>query len=226
MEIVENALSAGRRTLTEYEAKQLLSGYGVPTTRERLAGSAEEAAQAAEAIGFPVAVKGYGAGLLHKTEAGAVHLGVTDAHSVAAAYERMAKRLGDGLEGVVISEMISGSRELVMGLHREPGFGPCVMIGVGGVLTELINDTAFRVAPFDVSEAADMAMDLRANAIFGAFRGEPAADMDALCKSLAAIGEIGMNHPEISEIDVNPVIITPKGGIVAVDALVVLKGGK
>ncbi len=225
MEIVENALSAGRSTLTEYEAKRLLSGYGVPVTKERLAASPQEAAEAADAIGFPVAVKGYGAALLHKTEVGAVHLGVPDAKSVAAVYEGMAKRIGSGLEGVVISEMISGRRELVMGLHREPGFGPCVMIGVGGVLTELIDDTAFRVAPFDDSEAADMAMDLRAKAIFGAFRGEPAVDMGALSKSLSAIGKIGMNHPEISEIDVNPVIITPKGAIVAVDALVVLKGG-
>ena len=226
MEIVENALSAGRSALTEYEAKRLLSGYGVPVTRERPAGSPREAAEAAEAIGFPVAVKGYGAALLHKTEAGAVQLGVPDAKSVAAVYERMAKRIGSDLEGVVISEMISGSRELVMGLYREPGFGPCVMIGVGGVLTELINDTAFRVAPFDASEAADMATDLRAKAIFGPFRGEPAADMGAISKSLAAIGEIGINHPEISEIDINPVIITPEGGIVAVDALVVLKGGE
>lgn len=226
MTIIENALAAGRQMLGEYEAKQLLSGYGFPATREILAGSSAEAVKAAETIGFPVAIKGYGRDLMHKTEAGAVFLQVKDATGARTAYEEMEKKLGDRLEGVLVSEMARGRRELVMGLHREAGFGPCVMIGIGGIMTEIINDTAFRVAPVNEAEAMDMAADLRAKEIFGPFRGEAEADMVAVCKCLAAIGKIGLDHPEISEIDVNPVIIRPDGKIVAVDALVILKGGE
>ncbi|MGM0402861.1 MAG: acetate--CoA ligase family protein, partial [Thermodesulfobacteriota bacterium] len=197
-----------------------------PATREILAGSPAEAAKAAETIGFPVAIKGYGRDLMHKTEAGAVFLQIKDATGARTAYEAMEKKLGDRLEGVLVSEMAQGRRELVMGLHREPGFGPCVMIGIGGIMTEIINDTAFRVAPVNEAEAMDMAADLGAKEIFGPFRGEAEADMAAVCKCLAAIGKIGLDHPEISEIDVNPVIIRPDGRIVAVDALVILKGGE
>lgn len=226
MSVIEKALAEGRRMLYEYEAKQLLSAYGFPTTNEMTASSAAETAAAAEAVGFPVAIKGYGRDLMHKTEAGAVVLNVEDAGSAIAAYETMKKALGDRLEGVVVSEMARGRRELVMGLHREPGFGPCAMIGIGGIMTEIINDTAFRVAPVDDAEAMDMAADLRAKEIFEPFRGEVEADMAAVGNCLAAIGKIGLDFPQISEIDVNPVIIRPDGRIIAVDALVILKGGE
>lgn len=225
MTVIEKARAEGRSMLTEYEAKQMLSDYGISTPREIPAGSAGEAASAAEEIGFPVAIKGYGEDLMHKTEAGAVFLNVSDARGAAAAYEEMAAALGDRLEGAVVSEMVGGRREIVFGMHREPGFGPCVMIGIGGIMTEIINDTAFRVAPVDEAEAMDMASDLRAKAIFESFRGEAAADMKAVCRSLAAVGEIAITYPAVSEIDINPVIITPDGRLVAVDALVVLEGG-
>ncbi len=225
MTVIDKALAQGRRALNEYESKQLLAEYGFTVAREITAASAAEASQAAETLGFPVVIKGYGADLMHKTDAGAVFLHVNDAASARSAYEDMEKRLGDRLEGAVVAEMVPGRRELVMGLHREPGFGPCVMIGVGGVMTEIINDTAFRVAPFDDAEARDMASDLRAKDFFGPFRGEAAADMDAVSRCLSAIGDIGLAHPEIAEIDINPLIITPEGRLVAVDALVVLKGG-
>ena len=222
---IEKALAEGRRALNEYESKQLLADYGFEVAREMTVASAAEAAQAGETLGFPVVIKGYGADLMHKTDAGAVFLHVNDAASARAAYEDMEKRLGERLEGAVVAGMVPGRREVAMGLHREPGFGPCVMIGVGGVMTEIINDTAFRVAPLDDAEARDMALDLRAKDLFGPFRGEAAVDMDAVSRCLSAIGEIGLAHPEISEIDINPLIITPEGCLVAVDALVVLKGG-
>lgn len=224
MGIIEKVLKAGKDVLSEYEAKQLLSEYGFCTSREILAGSAAEVVGAAQEIGFPVVIKGYGAGLMHKTEAGAVFLHVNDAAGARDAYEKMKKSRGAALEGALVSEMVKGKRELVMGLHREPGFGPCVMIGLGGVMTELLNDTAFRIAPFDATEAADMALDLRAKEIFEPFRGEAGVDMESVCRCLTGIGKIGLDYPEISEIDVNPLIIRPDGRLVAVDALVVLKG--
>lgn len=223
MEIIDQALAAGRRALSEYDAKRLLSDYGIAVTREQLASDRDTAAEAARQIGFPVVVKGSGAELMHKTESGVVFVNIADQQGVADAFDAIANKLGAGFEAVLVQEMVSGKRELVLGLHREPQFGPCVMLGLGGVLTEVINDTAFRIAPFDEAEARDMAAELRAGKVFDAFRGEAAADMDQLAKNLCALGRIGLEQENIAEIDINPLIITPEGGLKAVDALVVLK---
>jgi hypothetical protein len=118
--------------------------------------------------------------------------------------------------------MVSGQRELVMGMSRDPQFGPCVMLGIGGIMTEIINDTVFRVAPFDHREALDMIEELRLNKMLGDFRGQAPADVETLSNSLMAIGKIGIEINEISEIDVNPLIVDRQGRITAVDALIVL----
>ncbi|MFP4158583.1 MAG: acetate--CoA ligase family protein [Desulfobacterales bacterium] len=226
MGVINEAMARNQRSLSEYEAKKLLSGYGIPVTREKLASDREAAVAAAAEIGFPVVVKGSGPDLMHKTESGVVFVNISDERGVAEAFDSVAEKMGSGFEGVLVQEMVSGKRELALGLHREPQFGPCVMLGLGGVLTELVNDTAFRIAPFDEAEAADMAAGLRADKIFGPFRGEAAADMKALFKSLCALGRMGIEHENIAEADINPVIITPEGGLKAVDALVILKEGK
>lgn len=226
MGIIDEAMARNQRSLSEYEAKKLLSGYGIPVTRENLASDRDAAVAAAAEIGFPVVVKGSGADLMHKTESGVVFVNISDEQGVAEAFDSVAAKMGSGFEGVLVQEMVSGVRELALGLHREPQFGPCVMLGLGGVLTELVNDTVFRIAPFDETEAADMAAGLRADKIFGPFRGEAGADMQALFKSLCALGRMGMEHENIAEADINPVIITPEGGLKAVDALVILKEGK
>ncbi|MFW6081813.1 MAG: acetate--CoA ligase family protein [Desulfosalsimonas sp.] len=226
MGIIDEAIARNQRSLSEYESKKLIAGYGIPVTREKLALDRDTAVAAAADIGFPVVLKGSGADLMHKTESGVVFVNISDEKKVAEAFESVAAKMGSGFEGVLVQEMVSGKRELVMGLHREPQFGPCVMLGLGGVLTELINDTVFRIAPFDETEALDMAAGLRADKIFGPFRGEAAADMQTLSKCLCALGRMGMEHENISEIDVNPLIITPEGGLKAVDALVILKEGK
>ncbi len=223
MEIIQQALAANQHALSEHEAKKVLADYGIPTTREAFARDTAEALAAAAEIGYPVVVKGSGAQLLHKSESGVVFVNLDSEAAVKNACDRIAQQLGDGFAGVLVQEMVSGKRELVVGLHREPQFGPCVMLGIGGVLTELINDTAFRIAPFDEAEARDMADELRARKILDPFRGEAAADMRALCRSLTAVGRLGAEQPAISEIDINPLIITPGGGIKAVDALIVLK---
>lgn len=225
MEIIDNAVARGQRALSEFEAKQLLAEYAISVTREKRVHTADEAKKAAREIGFPVVIKGTGPELMHKTEAGAVILNIFDADAAAAAFDRVADRLGERFEAAIVSEMVSGQREIVLGLHREPQFGPCVMLGVGGVMAEVLNDTAFRVAPFDDREAREMPTELRASKIFEPFRGEAAADMDALCRSLTALGKIGTDYAHVGEIDINPMMITPQGRLVAVDALVVVNGG-
>ena len=170
MEAIERALAENRRALTEYEAKRLLAGYGIPVTRETVASSRADTVDAARSIGFPVVIKGSGAELMHKSEAGAVLVNILNEADVTAAFDDVSRRLGSKFEGVLVQEMIKGRRELVIGMHREPHFGPCVMLGLGGVMTEIINDTAFRVAPFDEIEALDMVSHLRAKQIFDADR--------------------------------------------------------
>jgi acetate---CoA ligase (ADP-forming) subunit beta len=223
--LIQSALNKGQRALSEYQSKKLLSEYGIPVTAEILVQSVEEAMAAAEKIGYPVALKACSPELMHKSEAGVIELHLKSSNDVAAAYERIKSRISLELEGVLIQEMVYGMREMVFGMSCEPQFGPCVMLGLGGVMTEILNDVAFRVAPFDVAEAREMAGELRCGALMGVFRGEKAADMDVLCQSLVALGAIVMEHPEIAEIDINPVKIDPAGRIKAVDALIVLKGG-
>jgi hypothetical protein len=119
--------------------------------------------------------------------------------------------------------MVPGQRELVIGLNRDPQFGPCVMLGIGGIMTEVFQDTVFRMAPLDMIEAKDMAEELRFKAILGAFRGQKPVDMEMLCRTLIAVGQIGLELEAVSELDVNPMIVTPQGRVVAADALVVLR---
>jgi len=223
--LIQLAIHKGQRALSEYQSKLLLTEYGIPITAEFLVQSVDEAKAAAEKIGYPVALKACSPDLMHKSEAGVIELTLKSANDVVAAYERIKSCTSLKLEGILVQEMVYGMREMVLGMNREPQFGPCVMIGLGGVMTEILNDAVFRVAPFDVTEAREMAGELRCHALLGDFRGEMAADMDVICRSLMALGEIGIDHPEIGEIDINPFKIDPSGRIKAVDALVVLKGG-
>ena len=220
--LIRSARDRGRDALSEHESKQLLASYGIPVTREGLARDEGEAVSTAEEVGYPVALKACSAELLHKSEQEAVLLQLSDPEAVRRGAGRILASAPVPLDGVLVQEMVPGNRELVLGLSRDPQFGPCVMLGLGGVLTEILEDTAFRVAPFDAAEAEDMTRELRASALLGPFRGQEAVDLEALCRALVAMGRIGLELEAVAEVDVNPLIITPQGGIVAADALVVL----
>ncbi len=223
VELIKSALDRGRRNLSEYDSKRLLAAYGIPVTREGLAQDVADAVSIARELGYPVALKACSADLLHKSEHGAVLLNLSDAETLQRGFRRILETAPYPLEGVLVQEMVPGNRELVMGLTRDPQFGPCVMLGLGGVLTEVLQDTTFRVAPFDRGEAEDMTRELRASAMLGPFRGQAAVDLEALCGALVELGRIGIELDPVAELDVNPMIITPQGGIVAADALVVLQ---
>jgi acetate---CoA ligase (ADP-forming) subunit beta len=222
MELIKAALARGQAALGEYESKQFLAGFGIPVTREILARDARTAAHAAAELGFPVVLKASGAELFHKTEVEGVSLNLRTAEDV----EREADRLLSiaGCEALLVQEMVKGGRELVCGLISDPLFGPCVMFGVGGILTEVLKDTAFRLAPLSAWDAREMMLEIRARKIIEPFRGEAAVDQTVLAQILVALGEIGLKHEEVSEVDINPLKIRPDGTPVAVDALVVLKG--
>jgi len=220
---INHALENGQGSLSEYTAKKILQAFGIPVTREMRCPDAAQAVQAAESIAGPVVLKPCSADILHKSETGCIHLNLTDPGDIEKAGGRIQQQLGK--IDILVQEMIPGSREIVAGLVRDAQFGPCVMLGMGGVLTEVIDDTVFRAAPFDEKEAVDMISQMRSQKIFASFRGEAPVDIDSLCKILKAVGQIGVAYPAINEIDINPLKIRPDGMPVAVDALMLLSSG-
>lgn len=223
--IIANAINNGRQALSEYESKLVLSSYGIPVTREVLVFSPDEAVDAAEKIGYPVVVKACSPELMHKSEGGLVELRLSNPREVKDACKRINQKTNSKDGGILVQEMVGGSRELVIGLNRDLQFGPCIMLGLGGVMTELLQDIVFRMAPIDEIEAGDMMDELKSKKMFGAFRGQNPVDANLLKNALIAVGKIGLNAPEVQEIDINPLIIEPGGNIKAVDALIVLRKG-
>jgi len=221
-DLIRSALDRGQPALSEYESKKLLRLYGIPVTREKLSNNADEAVAAATEIGFPVVLKACSPEIMHKSEHGCIALNLRSEGDVREAYGCIVESVDLDLEGVLVQEMVPGQRELVIGLIRDRQFGPCVMLGIGGTMTEVFEDTVFRMAPVDLIEAQDMTEELRYKKILGAFRGQKPVDMDTLCRALIAVGQIGLARETVSELDINPLIITPEGRVVAVDALVVL----
>lgn len=212
------------QTLSEHESKLLLAEYGLPAGREELTLSADEAAAAAERIGFPVVVKLCGRAIAHKSERDLVRLGLGDAAAVRSAATDLLSRARpeDGGVGVLVGEMISAKRELIAGMVRDPQFGPCVVIGLGGILTEALKDVAFAAAPLTHSDARALIGRLGAShLVTEPFRGEPAGDLDAIAEVLVGLGRLGAERDEIQSVDVNPLLLRD-GKPVAVDALVEL----
>lgn len=212
---------APTRALSEYDSKLFLAAHGLPVTRERLATSLGEAREAASQLGYPLAMKASGADYAHKTELGLVELDIRDEKDLELAHQRLLQR-APTLGQVLVQQMVRGQRELVAGLSRDPQYGPCVMFGLGGIFTEVLRDVVFRVAPLAIGDALDMLEEMRASRILGAVRGLPAVDRRALAEILVSLGRIGLEHPQVAEVDINPLKILPDGRPVAVDALVVL----
>ena len=222
MELIDKAKAQGRKTLTEAEAKQVLKRYGVPVVEEKTAATFADAHKMAEQIGYPVVLKGLGAHLTHKTERGLVKLNLVNADEVNKAALAIEKSAGKNLEGFLVQPMLFGRREFVAGLFHDAQFGPTVMFGVGGIFTEAIEDVVFALAPLDKKDARKMIEQIKAQKLLSAFRGEKEPDMEALINALVALSKIGMEIPEIREIDINPLLVTATGKVTAVDALIVL----
>ena len=222
MRIIEKALRQGRKTLSEYESKQVLAAYDIPVTREILVKDKTGLDKAVKKIGFPLVMKGCSADIAHKTEKGLIHVDIRTATEAKKAFREIMAGM-EGFEGgVLMQEMIKGRRELVMGLTRDSQFGPCVMFGLGGIFTEILRDISFRHAPLEVRDAQEMMQEIRGHKILDAVRGMEAADTKRMTGMLINIGRIGVDIPEVSEIDLNPVIISGSNPVV-VDALVILK---
>jgi acetate---CoA ligase (ADP-forming) subunit beta len=212
-------------TLSEHESKEILRTAGIDVPPERVVAAADEAVAAAEALGFPVALKLCGRGIAHKTERNLLRLGLTDGPMVRSAGDALlaARRAEDGDAGLLVCPMVHGRRELIAGLVRDPVFGPCVMLGMGGIFAEALGDVAFAVAPLFGTDADGLIDALQSRRVLEAMRGEPALDRAALRRLLTILGRLGCDRPEVRSIDINPLIIRGDVPVVA-DALVELDG--
>ena len=228
--IVAQARKESRKALTEGEGKAILEIYGIPTPGRQLATGSAEAAKAAEVMGFPVVMKISSADITHKTEAGGVRLGISDAKEAAAAYvdiiaKAKAYNAKAKLDGVLVEEMIGDAVQVIVGFKQDPRFGPVVTFGMGGIFVELIRDFALRVAPFDEDEALAMIQETKAYPLLTGFRGDKKRDVAALAKVILAAGQLAQDFKDdLAELDINPVMVLAEGkGAKAVDALLVLK---
>ncbi len=226
----DGMLPAPAETVGEHEAKAILASAGIPAVRERLAATPEAAAAAAAALDGPCALKIVSPDILHKTEIGGVLLGVEGEAAVADGARTLLRRASERapearIEGVLVSEMVSGGVETVLGAVHDPVFGPAVMFGLGGVFVEVLKDVSFRLAPIGVGEAHRMIDEIRGRAMLDGVRGAPPADLDALADALARLSVFAdANAGRLESIDINPFIALPEGGV-AVDALIVPRAG-
>jgi succinyl-CoA synthetase beta subunit len=221
--ILSSALEQNRKTLSEYESARLLTGFGIPMARGVLAQNIAEVKKAAEGIGYPVVLKVCSPEVSHKTESGLVAVNLRNKADLEAAFKRIGAASPVRDAAFLVQEMVNGGRELVIGMIRDPQFGPCVMFGLGGIFTEILGDVTFRPAPLSEADAGEMIGEIRGHKILGAVRGMAAVDLCALIRCLMTIGRIGVEREEIEAIDVNPLIIRGSKPI-AVDALVILQG--
>ena len=219
---LKKVMQEGRTALTEAEAKDVLKQFGVPVVSEHTAKTVAEAVSAAEKLGFPVVLKGMGSKLLHKSEMGLVHLDLANACAVEEAAKDVAEKAGALLESFLVQPQITGRREFVAGLFRDPQFGPVIMFGIGGVLTEALGDVAFRLAPLVQEDVDALLDDIHAKKLLGDFRGEAAVDRDQISEVLLGLSRLAMECPNVREVDINPLLAGPDGGLTAVDALIVL----
>jgi acyl-CoA synthetase (NDP forming) len=219
--IIEKAQEEGRTSLSEYESKNLLRFYGIPVTREILVKDHGEFLKAAAEIGYPLVIKACSPDVTHKTERNLVRVDIRNSEEAGSAFEDLMSRMEGENKTLLVQEMVRGSRELVVGMTRDPQFGPCVMFGLGGIYTEILKDVSFRVAPLEKRDALQMTQEIRGHKILESVRGMPPADMEMLCQILITVGEIGLENGAIKEIDLNPLILSGNKPV-AVDALVVL----
>jgi acyl-CoA synthetase (NDP forming) len=220
--MIKKARKEGRLTLSESESKKILKRYGVPVAPDRVVLKIGDALEHVKKIGFPVVLKGHGSKLTHKTERGLVRVNLKSQAEVRKAFQEIIRAAGSDGEGCLIQPYVEGKREFVAGLIRDAQFGPVVMFGLGGIFTEALADATFRIAPVDKKQAYRMIEEISSSKLLKAFRGEAAANTDQLVRVLLGLSALGLDEPDIREVDINPLIITPGGKVVAVDALVAL----
>ena len=219
---IDAFLQRGVTSLNEDQAKQIFKNLGVPVVEEMQVEFIEDLPKAGKALGYPVVLKGIAKETLHKSEAGMVQVGISKEGALKDAARKMLDRAGDNFEAFLVQPMIQGRREFTAGMFRDAQFGPVIMFGVGGVLTEALKDTVFRLAPLSEKDLEDMLDNLASQALLGPFRGEPGVNRSEFKSVLKGLSDLALACPGIKEMDINPLIVSPNGMPVAVDGLMIL----
>ena len=214
--------------LSDDDTARLLRKYGIPTVEGGVVGSEEEAVRAAERLGYPVVLKIVSPAILHKTDAGGVLLGIEDEEGVRKGYREVMEKAKEykpeaRIEGVLVQKQAPRGREVIVGALRDPQFDGVVMFGLGGVFVEVLKDVSFRIAPIDEEEALSMIKEIKGYPLLMGFRGEEKADLKAIAKVISAVSEMIMRERYIEEMDINPLIVYPRGAM-AVDARIIREG--
>lgn len=226
MDVLESISTDDRTVLTEYEAMAVLADYGIPVQEGELAETAEEAVEYAETIGYPVVLKVMSPDIVHKSDAGVVGLDVQDEEELRETWDDLLENASAyapeaDIDGVLVTPMAEEGIEVIIGMNRDPQFGPVVMFGLGGIFVEVLEDVAFRVAPVDEREAESMIEAIDGYPVLAGARGEEPVDREALIDIIVAIGDLATDLP-IEELDLNPVFAYPDGAV-AIDASMILR---
>lgn len=227
--IDEAKLAIGdRKTIGEYESRLLLNAYDIPNIQGGLAKTADQALQIAEEIEFPVVLKIVAEGLIHKSDAGGIILNLRNSDELRVAYDKLIERINTKepsaeIIGAMVEKMAKKGVEVIVGMRRDATFGPLMMFGMGGTMVELVKDIQFRVAPLSKDDIQSMVSETVAGKLLNGYRGAPIADFDSLYSVIAQLSHLALVHPEIQEIEINPLIVYPKGeGVVAIDSRMIL----
>ena len=226
--VISNAKSQGRTLLTEIESKQVLAEAGIPVALAVLARDANEASKAAQKAGFPVVLKIVSPDLTHKSDVGGVRLGLESAADTKAAFEDIVAAVKEAqpdarIEGVAVQKMAPTGTEVIVGMSKDPQFGPVMMFGLGGIFVEVLKDVAFRIVPLEPKDASQMIREIKGFPVLEGVRGQPPADLAALEMLILKLSGFVEAHPEIEELDLNPVFAYSDGAR-AVDARIVIGG--
>ena len=226
-QILSKVVKEGRKYLLETEAKTVCMEYGIPITKFKLAKNEAETVKFAEEIGYPVVLKIVSPDIIHKSDVGGVIVCLKTAKDVRNAYkqilENIKKHKADAkIVGVLVQEMAPSSTEVIVGAIKDPQFGPAVMFGLGGIFVEVLKDVTFRIAPITEDEAREMITEVKAYPLLKGYRNQPPADIEAIVQILLNTSRLVMEHQEIKELDLNPIMVYEKGAK-TVDARIILE---
>ncbi|MDE1872670.1 MAG: acetate--CoA ligase family protein [Thaumarchaeota archaeon] len=225
--VFEQTISTDHKVITEDLSKAVLKKYGIKVPGYALVNNVKEATRAAKKLGFPLVMKVVSPQILHKTDVGGVKVGLQNEKEVKKAftdmYSRLSKKKGVQLKGILLEKMVPQGVELIVGLQNDHQFGPVIMVGLGGILTEIFKDVAFRMLPISIDDAKSMLAELKGSKILQGYRGSKPIDLNMLAKALVQIGKIGVDNADyFDSVDFNPIVVYPKSYYV-VDAKIILK---
>jgi acetyl-CoA synthetase (ADP-forming) len=224
--IIHNALSSGRNFLLEPESKEIVGSYGMPVTKFKVAKTVEEAAKFAGEIGYPVVMKIVSTDVLHKSDVGAVKVNLKNADEVKSAFGEIARNVkkfkSDAkIAGYLIEQLAPQGHEVIVGMAKDPQFGPALMFGLGGIFVEVLKDVSFRIAPLTEYDAREMIQEIKGYPVLTGIRGQKPADINSLVDIILKVSKLVTEHAEIEQLDLNPIFVYQEGAII-VDARIIL----